>query len=142
MLYLYYDDNGTPTKVAEITTNHRMSIEDVLTLTGADMDTWADARHYDGWDYNRLYLTDNADGRDADAQSPYMVDVAKAVMKNGEVVEYREAHSIEYATLDEAESAYDKYVQHWQAQPDKPVCVTLSERDGDMWDGIKKEVIQ
>ena len=75
-------------------------------------------------------------------ENNYMVDVAKVYMKNGEVVEYREAHNTEYATLEEAQTAYDNAVQHWQAQPDKPVCIALSERNGDMWDGIKSEVVQ
>ena len=67
MLYLYYDDNGTRTQVTEVMTNHRMSIEDVLTLTGVDMDTWADAQRFDGWDYNCLYLTHHADGIESEA---------------------------------------------------------------------------
>ena len=76
------------------------------------------------------------------APKPYMVDVTKVFLKNGEVVEYREAHSTEYLTLDEAQAAYDKAVQHWQAQPDKPVCITLAERDDDTWHDIKGEVVQ
>ena len=133
---LYYNDNGTPVLVTEVMTNHSMSIEDILTLTGINMDDWAAAQGWEAWDYNDLYIGDDI------TVKHYMVDVAKAYMKNGVVAEYREAHNTEYATLEEAQTAYDKAVQHWQAQPDKPVCITLSERDGDMWDGIKSEVVQ
>ena len=53
---LYYNDNGTPVLVTEVMTNHSMSIEDILVLTGINMDDWADAQGWEAWDYNDLYI--------------------------------------------------------------------------------------
>jgi hypothetical protein len=49
---LFYDDE----LLAEVITNHSMSIEDVLTLKGIDMDKYAEAHGWDGWDYEALRL--------------------------------------------------------------------------------------
>lgn len=62
---LYYNDNGNKILLTEVTTNHSMSVEDVLNLmsvedvlnlTGIDMDKWAEDQGWDNWDYEALEM--------------------------------------------------------------------------------------
>lgn len=51
---LYYNDNGNKLLVVEVITNHSMSVDDMLQYV--DMETWADKRGWDGWDWEALEL--------------------------------------------------------------------------------------
>ena len=53
---LYYNDNGNKILLTEVLTNHSMSVEDVLNLTGIDMDKWAEDQGWDDWDYGALEM--------------------------------------------------------------------------------------
>ena len=53
---LYYNNNGTPILLAEVTTNHSMSIDNILDLVGIDMDKWAEDQGWDNWDFDDLYI--------------------------------------------------------------------------------------
>lgn len=53
---LYYNDNGNRILLADIMTNHSMSIDDALNLAGIDMDEWAVAQGWDDWDYGALEM--------------------------------------------------------------------------------------
>jgi metal-dependent HD superfamily phosphatase/phosphodiesterase len=53
---LYYNDNGNKILLAEVMTNHSMSIDDALNLAGIDMDEWAEEQGWDNWDYGALEM--------------------------------------------------------------------------------------
>ena len=53
---LYYNDNGDKILVAEVITNHSMSVDDVLELTGINMDDFANEHGWDGWDFGALEM--------------------------------------------------------------------------------------
>ena len=49
---LLYNDNGNKILVAEVLTNHSMSVDDALEF--ADMDAFAKDNGFDSWDYEAL----------------------------------------------------------------------------------------
>lgn len=49
---LYYGNE----LLAEVTTNHSMSIEDILELCNIDMDDYASINGFDDWDYEALWI--------------------------------------------------------------------------------------
>lgn len=53
---LYYNDNGNKILLTEVITNHSMSIDDALNLSGIDMDKWAEGQGWDNWDYEALEM--------------------------------------------------------------------------------------
>jgi hypothetical protein len=53
---LWYNDNGSKTLVAEVVTNHSMSIDDALDIADVDMDTFASEHGWDDWDYEALEM--------------------------------------------------------------------------------------
>lgn len=53
---LFYNDNSNKILVCEITTNHSMSIDDMLNHCDINMDEWADKQGWDGWDWDCLEI--------------------------------------------------------------------------------------
>lgn len=53
---LYYNDAEEKVLIAEVITNHSMSIDDVLEISGVDMDKWAEDRGWDNWDWEALEM--------------------------------------------------------------------------------------
>jgi hypothetical protein len=52
MVTLYYGDQ----KLGQVTTNHSMSIEDILEQLDINMDDYAKSQGWDGWDYEQLRM--------------------------------------------------------------------------------------
>lgn len=50
-----YADNGTEIILGRALTNHGMTLDEFLALCDIDMDAYADANGWDGWDYDSLY---------------------------------------------------------------------------------------
>ncbi len=42
--------------ICEVLTNHSMSVDDILDLMDIDMDAYARAHGWDGWDYEELRI--------------------------------------------------------------------------------------
>lgn len=56
MLKLIYKDETGSYQIAAVVTNHSMSINDILQLSGVDMNQWADDQGWDGWDWDNLEI--------------------------------------------------------------------------------------
>ena len=56
MLKLIYRDETGTYLIAEVVTNHSMSIDDILQLADISMDDWADKQGWDGWDWDCLEI--------------------------------------------------------------------------------------
>ena len=56
MLKLIYTCDGEVFVLGKVLTNHSMSVDEVLRLLGIDMDDFAAAHNWDGWDYECLDL--------------------------------------------------------------------------------------
>ena len=54
---LYYKDENVEVLVCEITTNHSMSVDDMLNHCDIDMDDFADKQGWDGWDWGALEIS-------------------------------------------------------------------------------------
>lgn len=57
MLLVYADDNVFEI-IGGILTNHSMSVDDALDLLDVDMDAWAEAQGWEGWNWEALALLD------------------------------------------------------------------------------------
>lgn len=57
VLLVYADDNAFEI-IGGILTNHSMDVDDALDLLDIDMDAWADAQGWDGWDFESLRIID------------------------------------------------------------------------------------
>ena len=53
---LVYEEFGVRIEFGKILTNHSMSVDDALRILGIDMDAFATARGWDGWNYEALKL--------------------------------------------------------------------------------------
>ena len=53
---LYYNDNGNKILLTEVITNHSMSVDDALNLSGIDMDEWAEEQGWDNWNWEALEM--------------------------------------------------------------------------------------
>lgn len=56
MAKLFYEENGVKVLVCEITTNHSMSVDDMLNHCDIDMDDFADKQGWDGWSFEALEM--------------------------------------------------------------------------------------
>lgn len=56
IIYTDTTDNNKRYIVAEITTNHSMTIDQALELAGVNMDDWARQQGWDGYDYESLTM--------------------------------------------------------------------------------------
>lgn len=50
---------GEKIEVAEILTNMSLTVDEALSIAGVDMDEWADARGWDGYDFGQISLEDD-----------------------------------------------------------------------------------
>lgn len=57
MLYIYYKDETGTYLIGEITTNRSITVDEALEIAGVDMDQWADAKGWDGYDWNCIELS-------------------------------------------------------------------------------------
>lgn len=53
---LVYDELGVRIELGKILTNHSVSVDDALRILGIDMDAFAAAQGWDGWNYEALKL--------------------------------------------------------------------------------------
>jgi hypothetical protein len=57
MLYIYYKDETGTYLIEEIMTNRSITVDEALEIAGVDMDQWADAKGWDGYDWNCITLS-------------------------------------------------------------------------------------
>lgn len=57
MAKLYYNDGEEKILICEVTTNHPMSVDDMLSHCNINMDDWANEQGWDGWDYGALEIS-------------------------------------------------------------------------------------
>jgi hypothetical protein len=57
MLYIYYKDETGTYLIGEIMTNRSITVDEALEIAGVDMDQWADAKSWDGYDWNCIELS-------------------------------------------------------------------------------------
>ena len=50
---------GEKIEIAEILTNMSLTVDEALKIAGVDLDEWADARGWDGYDFNQISLEGN-----------------------------------------------------------------------------------
>ena len=50
---------GEKIKIAEILTSMSLTVDEALKIAGVDLDEWAGARGWDGYDFNQISLEDD-----------------------------------------------------------------------------------
>lgn len=56
-MYIYYKDETGTYLIGEIMTNRSITVDEALEIAGVDMDQWADAKGWDGYDWNCIELS-------------------------------------------------------------------------------------
>lgn len=57
MLYIYYKDETGIYLIGKIMTNRSITVDEALEIAGVNMDQWADAKGWDGYDWDRIDLS-------------------------------------------------------------------------------------
>lgn len=55
---LLYVDENTVAYIGSVLTNHSATIDEMLDIIGVDMDAFADAMCWDGWNFENIYVFD------------------------------------------------------------------------------------